>query len=151
MGRLFISGTNPTGERGRGRAWLLQGERTTETMSSARARGGSSWGRLPGGYEIHLKGTQPRRGSSGCWAAIDRQIHGVLTSWGGGRRADSGADRWCRSSRTFPECGSVVITAVAAMRGRGCTIRWDWLIVPAPAAGGILTCVSHASMVKRTQ
>jgi len=50
MGLLFITGTNPTGERGRGRAWLLQGERTAETVSSAGTRGGSGWGRLSGGY-----------------------------------------------------------------------------------------------------
>jgi len=119
-------------------------------VSSARTRGGSSWGRLPGGYEVHLKGTLPGRGSSGCWAAIDPQIHGVLTSWGRGWRAGSGGDRQSRSSRTFPECGSVVITAVAAMGGRGQTTGWDWLIVPAPGAGGILTSVSRASMMKRT-
>jgi len=43
----------------------------------------------------------------------------------------------------------VVITAVAAMGGRGRTTGWDWLIIPAPGAGGILTSVSRASMVKR--
>jgi len=125
-------------------------ERTTETVSSARRRGGSSWGRLPGGYKVHLKGTRPGRGSSGCGAAIDRQIHGVLTSWDGGRRAGSGGDRRGRSSRSFPECGSVVITAVAAMGGRGRTTGWDWRIVPAPGAGGILTSVSGTSMMKCT-
>jgi len=119
-------------------------------VSSARTRGGSGWGRLPGGPEVHLKGTFSGRGSSGCWAAIDRQIYGVLTSGGGGWRAGSGGDRWGRSSRTFPECGSVVITAVAAMGGRGRTTGWDWLIVPAPGAGGILTSVSRASMMKHT-
>jgi len=138
------------GESGRGRAWLLQGERTAEAVSSARAGGGSSWGRLPGGYEVELKGTLPGRRSSGGWAAIDRQIHGVLTSWGGGWRAGSGGNSRGRSSRAFPECGSVVITAVAAMGGRGRTTGWDWLIVPAPGAGGILTSVSRASMIKRT-
>jgi len=44
----------------------------------------------------------------------------------------------------------VVVTAVAAMGGRGRTTGWDWLIVPAPGAGGILTSVSRASMMKRT-
>jgi len=119
-------------------------------VSSARTRGGSSWGMLPGGYEVHLKGTLPSRGSSGCWAAIDRQIHGVLPGWGGGRRTGSGGDRWGRSSRTFPKCGSVVSTTVAAMGGRGRTTGWDWLIVPAPGAGWILTSMSRASMMKRT-
>jgi len=150
MGRLFISRTNPTSRRGMGRAWLLQGERTTETVSSARTRGVSSWGRLPGGYEVHLKGTRPGRGSSGCWAAIDRQIHGVLTGWGWGWRVGFSGDRRGRSSRTFPECGSVVTTAVTAMGGRGRTTGWDWLIVPAPGAGWILASVSSASMMKRT-
>jgi len=32
---------------------------TTETVSSARTRRGSSWGRLPGRHEVHLKGTLP--------------------------------------------------------------------------------------------
>jgi len=118
-------------------------------MSSARTRGGSSWGRLSGGYEVHLKGTLPRRGSSGCGAAIDHQIHGVLTSRGGGWRFGSGGHRRGRSSRTFSECGSVVITAVTAMGGRGRTTGWDWLIVPAPGAGWILASVSRASVVKR--
>jgi len=44
----------------------------------------------------------------------------------------------------------VVITAVAAMGGRGRTTGWDWLIVPAPRAGSILTSVSRPSMVKHT-
>jgi len=43
----------------------------------------------------------------------------------------------------------VVITAVAAMGGRGRTTGWDWRIVPALGAGWILTFVSRASMVKR--
>jgi len=119
-------------------------------VSSARTRGGSSRGRLPGGYEVHLKGTVPGRGSSGCWAAIDRQIHGVLTCWGGGRITGSGGDRRGRSSRTFSECGSVVVTAVAATGGRGRTTGRDWLIVPAPGAGRILASVRRTSMVKRT-
>ena len=42
------------------------------------------------------------------------------------------------------------ITAVAAMGGRCRTTGWDWLIVPALGAGWILTSVSRASMVKRT-
>ena len=141
---------NPTSQRGRGRAWLLQGERTTRPVSSATTCRGSSWGRLPGGYEVHLKGTRPGRGSSGCWAAIDRQIHGVLTGRGWGWRVGSGGARRGRSSRTFPECGSVVTTAVTAMGGRGWTTGWDWLIVPAPGAGWILASVSCASMMKRT-
>jgi len=119
-------------------------------VSSARTRGGSSWGRLPGGYGVHLKGTLPRRGSSGCWAAIDRQIHGVLTGWGWGWRVGSGGDRRGKSSRTFPERGSVVTTAVTAIWGRGRTTGWDWLIVPAPGAGWILASVSGACMVKGT-
>jgi len=113
-------------------------------------RRGSSWGKLSGGHEVHLKGTLPGRGRSGCRAAIDREIHGVLTGWGVGWRASSGGDRRGRSSRTFSECGSVVITAVAAMGGRGPATGWDWLIVSAPGAGGILTSVSRASMMKRT-
>jgi len=44
----------------------------------------------------------------------------------------------------------VVVTAVAAMGERGRATGWDWLIVSAPGAGGILTSVSRASMVKRT-
>ena len=102
-------------------------------MSGAGTGGRSGRGGLSG-CQVHRKGTRPGRGSSGCWAAIDRQIHGVLTSWGVGPRAGSGGDRRGRSSRTFPECGSVVITAVAAMGGRGQTTGWDWLIVPAPGA-----------------
>jgi len=55
------------------------------------------------------------------------------------------------SSRTFFECGSVVVTPVAAMGGPGRATEWDWLIVSAPGAGGILTSVSRASMMKRTE
>jgi len=118
-------------------------------VSSAGTRGGSGCGRLPGGH-VHLKGTLPGRGSSGCRTAIDRQIHGVWTGWGGGWRVGSGGDRRGRSSQTLPECGSVVTTAVTAMGGRGRTTGQDWLIVPAPGAGWILASVSHASMMKRT-
>ena len=95
-------------------------------------------------------GTVPGRRSSGCRAAIDRQIHGVLTCWPGGRRVGSGWDKRGRLSRTLPERGSVVTTAVAAMGGRGRTTGWDWLVVPAPGAGWILASVSRASMMKRT-
>jgi len=95
-------------------------------------------------------GTRPGRGSSGCRAAIDRQIHGVLTGWGGDYRVGSSRDRRKRSSWTFPERGSVVTTAVTAMGGRGRTTGWDWLIVRPHAAGWILASVSRASMVKRT-
>jgi len=119
-------------------------------VSSAGTRRGTAWGRLPGSYEVHLKGTLPGQGSSGCWTAINRQIHGVLTCRGGGRRAGSGGDRRGRSSRTFSECGSVVVTAVAATGGRGRTTGRDWLIVSAPGAGGILTSVRRTRMVKRT-
>jgi len=119
-------------------------------VDSAGTGGGPGWGRLSRGYEVHLKGTRPGRGSSGCRTPIDRQIHGVLTGWGGGWRVRSGVDRWGRSSRTLPEGGSVVTTAVTAMGGRGRTTGWDWLIVPAPGAGWILASVSRASMMKRT-
>jgi len=44
----------------------------------------------------------------------------------------------------------MVVTAVAAMGGRGRTTGWDWLIVPDPGAGGILASVSRAIMVKCT-
>jgi len=150
VGRLIMTGTNPTFSRCRGRAWLLQGERTAKAVSGARAQG-TGWRRLPGG-QVHRKGTRPGRGSSGCWTPIDRQIHGVLTGWGWGRGwgVGSGGDRWWGSSRTFPERGSVVTTAVTAMGGRGRTTGWDRLIVPAPGAGWILASVSRASMVKRT-
>ena len=72
-----------------------------------------------------------------------------MTGWGGGWRVGSGWDRRGRSSRTFPERGSVVTTADAAMGGRGRTTGRDRLIVPAPGAGWILASVSGASMVKR--
>jgi len=70
----------------------------------------------------------------------------TLGFWGG----VSGGDSSSRSSQTLFEGGSVVITAVAAIGGRGRTTRWDWLIVPAPGAGWILTSVSRASMMKHT-
>ena len=119
-------------------------------MSSARTPGGSTTGRLPGGHEVHLKGTLPGRGSRGSWAAIDRQIHGVLTDRDGGWRDGLGGDRRGRSSRTLPECGSVVLAAVTAMGGRGQATGWDRLIVSAPGARAILASVSHACMIKRT-
>jgi len=81
--------------------------------------------------------------------------HRPPNSWGLdllGRGLESrfGRGQAGRSSRTFPECGSVVITAVAAMGGRGQTTEWDWLIVPAPGGGGIMTSVSRASRMKLT-
>ena len=81
-----------------------------------------------------------------CGAAIDRHIHGVLTrlDWGG----RSGGNIWDRSSQIFLECGSVVVTAVAAMGGRGRVTGWDGLIVSAPGASGILTSVSCERMMK---
>jgi len=118
-------------------------------VSRARTRRGSGWERLPGGH-VYLKGTLPGRGSRGCRTAIDRQIHGVLTGWGGGWRVGSGGDRRGRSSLTLPECGSVVTTAVTAMGERGRTTGRDWLMVPAPGAGWILASVSRASMMKGT-
>jgi len=99
-------------------------------------------------YKVHLSGTLPGWGSSGCLAAIDGHIHGVLTSRGW--RGRSGGDSRDGSSRTFSECGSVVVTAVAAIGGRGRATGWDWLMVSAAGAGGILTSVSRASMMKRT-
>jgi len=125
----------------------LQGERTAKALNGALTRG-SSRGWLPGGYEVHLSGTRTGLGSRGCWAAIDCHIHGVLTSWECG--GWSGGASWARSSRTFLECGSVVVTAVPAIGGRGRTTGWDCLIVPAPEACGILASVRRASMVKRS-
>ena len=141
---------NTRTERGSGRARLLQGERTTKTVSSARTPRGSSRGRLSGGHEGYIKGTLSGRGSSGCRTALDRQIHAVLTGWVGGWGTGSGGARRGRSSRTFPEGGSVVIAAVAAMGGRGRATGWASLIVSAPATGGILTSLSGASMMKCT-
>jgi len=130
-----------------GRALGLQGERTPKALNGARTRG-SSRGWLPGGYKVHLSGTRPCRGSRGCRAAIDWHIHGGLTRWDCGCRSDGAS--WARSSRTFLECGSVVVTAVASMGERGRTTGCDWLIVCAPGEGGILASVRRASMVKRT-
>jgi len=144
---LFIAGMNQAIGRSRGRAFGLQGERTAKASNCAGARMPYRvW--LPGGDQGHFRGTRPGRGSRGCWAAIHCHIHGLLTSrdWGG---RSGGASR-ARSSWTFFECGSGVVTAVAAMGGRGRGIGWDWLIVSAPGAGGILTSVRRASMVKRT-
>ena len=125
----------------------LEGERVAKALDRAGAqRPCRGW--LPGSYEVHLRGTRPGRDSRGCWTALDRHLHGVLTWWD--CKGRSGGANWVRSSRTLPECGSVVVTAVAAMGGRGRTTGWDWLIVPAPGAGGILTPVRRASMVKRT-
>ena len=125
----------------------LQGARTAKALNGTGAwRPCRGW--LPGGHEVHLSGTRPGWGSRGCWAAIDGHIHAVLTwlDWGG----RSGGASWARLSRTFLECGSVVVTAVAAIGGRGRATGRDWLIVSAPGAGGILTSVSRARMVKRT-
>jgi len=103
---------------------------------------------LSGGYEVHLTGTRPTQGRRWDFVAIDDHIHGVLTL--GHRATRSGGDNRLRSSRTFFEGGSVVITAVAAMGGRVRVTGRDWLIVPAPGAGWVLTSVCHASMVKQT-
>jgi len=72
---------------------------------------------LSGGYEVHLTGTRPTRGRRWDFVAIDDHIHGVLTL--GHRATRSGGDNRLRSSRTFFEGGSVVMTAVAAMGGGG--------------------------------
>jgi len=142
-----MTGTSPTVGRSGGRALGLQWERTAKALDRA-GRRGPCRGCLPGSYKVHLRGPRPGRGSRGCWTAIERHIHGVLTWWDYGGR--SGGTNWVRSSWILLECGSVVITAVAAMGGRGRTTGWDWLIVPAPGAGGILISVRRASMVKRT-
>ena len=147
-GSLIITGTSPTVGGCRGSAWCLQGERTSKAMNSTRTRGGSCRGELPGGRQVHLSLTLPERGRRGCRSAIDRQIHGLLTGWC--RRGRSGGDSRDRSSWTFFECGSGVVTAVTAMGGRVRATGWDWLVVSAPGAGGILTSVSRASMMKRT-
>ena len=52
-------------------------------------------------------------------------------------------------SQTSLESGTVVVTRVGAMGGRGWATGWDWLNVSAIGAGGILTSVSRASMMKR--
>ena len=103
---------------------------------------------LSGGYEVHLTGTRPTQRRRLYFVGIDDNIYGVLTLGHRGRR--SGGDNRLRSSQTLFEGGSVVITAVAAMGGRGRTTGRDWLIVPAPGAGCVLTSVCHTSMVKRT-
>jgi len=61
-------------------------------------------------------GPAPLHGSRGCLFAIDGNIHGVLPLGLWGER--SGGDSRVRSSRTFFEDGSVVITRGAAMGGR---------------------------------
>jgi len=154
-------GLPPTGQGGRvthfqdvadelrwlGWAWFLQGEWTAKALSGTGARRSSRRG-LSGGHKVHLTGTRPARGSRGCLVAIDGHIHGVLTLGFWGLR--SGEASRSRSSRTFLKGGTLVITAVAAMEGRGRTKRLDWLIVPAVGTGWILTSVSRASMVKGT-
>jgi len=99
-------------------------------------------------YEVQLNGTRPARGSSQCLVTLDGHVHAVLTHgcWCG----RSGGDSRSWSSWTLFEDGSVVITAVSAMGGRGQPTRLDWLIVSAPGAGWILTSVSRPSMMKRT-
>ena len=125
----------------------LQGQRAAKALDGTGVqRPCPGW--LPGSYKVHFGGTRPGGGSSGCLTAIDCHIHGVWTVLDS--RGRSGGANWVRSSRTLLECGSVVITAVAAMGGQGRTRGWDWLIVPAPGAGGILTSVRRASMVKCT-
>ena len=145
--RLFISRTNPTIGTSGGSALGLEGQRTAKALNGSRAqRPCGGW--LPGSHQVHLGGARPGRGSRGCWTAINHHIHGVLT------RRDcggwSGGTSWARSSQTFLECGRVVVTAVAAMGGLGRATGGDWLLVSAPGAGGILTSVRRASMVKRT-
>jgi len=81
----MITGASPTVGRSGGRALGLQGERTTKPLKGARTRRSSRG--FPGGYEVHLSGTRPGRGSRGCRAAIDRHIHGVLTWWDRGGRS----------------------------------------------------------------
>jgi len=144
---LMITVTSPTVERSEGRALCLQGGRAAKALNSTGTQR-SCRVRLPGSYQFNLSGTCPGQGSRGCRAAIDRHIHGVLTRWD--CRGKSGGASLVRSSRTSLECGSVVVTAVAAMGGRGRATGWDWLIVSAPEAGGILTSVRRASMVNRT-
>ena len=80
--------------------------------------------------------------------AIDGHVHGVLTL--GLRGGRSGGASQSRSSRTLLEGGSMVVTAVTPMGGRGRTAGWDGFMVPAAGARGILASVSRASMVKCT-
>jgi len=135
------------GRRGRQKGWVPAGG---EDAQSLEWNGGVE--ALPGwlsrGHEVNLTGTPPARGSRGYLVTIDGHIQGVLTLrfWVG----RSGGDSRSRSSRTLFEGGSVVITEVAVMGGRGWTTGWDWLIVPAPGIGWILISVSRVSMVKRT-
>ena len=146
-GGLFITGANPTiGERG-GRAQCLQWERATKALNRSGARRPCQE-RLSESHQVHLTETHPGWGSRGCRAAIDCHIHGVLT-WLV-RGGSSGGDSSERSCWTFFECGRVVVTAVAEMGGRARATECDWLIVSAPWAGGILTSVSRASLMKRT-
>jgi len=82
--------------------------------------------------EVHLIGTCPARGTRGCLVPIDGHFHGVLTLGLCGE--SSGGDSRSRSSWTLFEGGSLVITAVASMGGRGRTTGCNWLMVPAPGA-----------------
>jgi len=76
--QLFITGTSPKVERGRGRALGLQGERTAKFLScTGTQRSCRGW--MPGSYEVQLSGTRAGQGSRGCWAAIDCHVIGVLT------------------------------------------------------------------------
>jgi len=138
----------PDCQRGRGKGAGPLGAEDRQSLEQYQNGGRSCRGWLPRGHEVHHSGTRPGRGSRGCWATIDGHIHGLLTrqDWGG----RSGGASWVRSSRTFLGSGSVVVTAGAALGGRGRTTGWDWFIVHAPGTGGILTCVSRASMMKRT-
>jgi len=145
--QLIITGTSLKIKRSRRGALGLYGEKAAKALDGARARGPCR-GWSPRGYEVHLSGIHPSWGSRGCWTAIDRQIHGVLTWWDCGGR--SGGANWVRSSRTLLECGSVVICAVAAMGGQGRTTGWHWLVVSALGAPGILTSLRRASLVKGT-
>jgi len=146
-GELFITGTYPTGEGGRGRALVLRGERTAKALDRTGARR-PCWGGLSGGYEVYLTGTRPAQLSRGYLVPIDGHIHGVLTlGLLGGR---SGGDIWSRGSPTPFQGGSVVIRAFAAMGGRGRATGRACLIVSAPGARGIPTSVRCASMMKQT-
>ena len=97
-GELLITETDETGGRGGGRARFLQGERTTRAEGRAGAQRpcqeGSSWG-----YEVHLTGTRPARGSRGCLVAINGHVDRVLTQGLTGGR--SGAVSRSRSRWTL--------------------------------------------------